>query len=104
MIRITAAEKDGKICDLRITGHAGSDVYGKDLICAAVSAIGFGLLNAVDQLVPGSKCQVTDNCISIHISRPDSLSEPVMRTGLIQLLTVAETEKQFVKVKMEAKP
>ena len=35
MIRIT---RQGETC-VRLEGHAGSDVYGKDLVCAAVSAL-----------------------------------------------------------------
>jgi uncharacterized protein YsxB (DUF464 family) len=36
---------------MEISGHAGSDVYGHDLVCAIVSGIGTGLCNALDQLV-----------------------------------------------------
>jgi uncharacterized protein YsxB (DUF464 family) len=30
---------------LNVTGHSGSDVKGKDLVCAGISSILFGALN-----------------------------------------------------------
>ena len=43
MIRIT---RQGET-SLKLEGHAGSDVYGKDLVCAAVSALVLTLAEAV---------------------------------------------------------
>ena len=43
MIRIT---RQGKTW-VRLEGHAGSDVYGRDLVCAAVSALVLTLAEAV---------------------------------------------------------
>lgn len=50
MIRIT---RQGKTC-VTLEGHADSDVYGKDLVCAAVSALVLTLAEAVKQQ-PGAE-------------------------------------------------
>ena len=47
MIKIVLTYKDNKIDALEIKGHANSAEYGKDLVCAAVSAISVGGLNAL---------------------------------------------------------
>lgn len=40
MIKVTVNRNDeGKILGFRVTGHAGYGEYGKDIICAAVSAV-----------------------------------------------------------------
>lgn len=99
IVRVTVV--NNMISHMSVSGHAGYDVKGKDLVCAAVSGITFGLLNAVDELVPSSRCTVSDNRIDIYIDHPDQRSQCVMRTGLIQLQTVEESDSGFIKVKME---
>lgn len=98
-VRVTVAHDF--ITGLSVSGHAGYDVKGKDLVCAAVSGITFGLLNAADELIPSADCKVMDNRIEILIKEPDERSELVMRTGVIQLKTVEESDQSFIKVKME---
>ena len=36
-----------KITSIEVKGHANKDVYGKDLVCAAVSAVLTGGMNAL---------------------------------------------------------
>ncbi|MFC0212586.1 ribosomal-processing cysteine protease Prp [Paenibacillus chartarius] len=50
MIQVTIVRRpsDGAIDSFRIEGHAEYDVPGKDLVCAAVSAISVGTVNAVE--------------------------------------------------------
>ncbi|KGX89008.1 ribosomal-processing cysteine protease Prp [Pontibacillus litoralis] len=38
------------IIDFEVSGHAESGPYGHDLVCAAVSAVTFGAVNAVMEL------------------------------------------------------
>ena len=45
MIKVTVKKKDNYIVDLKISGHANSDEYGKDLVCAGVSTASIGTLN-----------------------------------------------------------
>ena len=37
------------IFGFRITGHAGYDRYGRDIICAAVSALSINTINSIEQ-------------------------------------------------------
>ena len=45
MINVLIKKKDNQIINLKVTGHANSDVYGKDLVCAGVSTASIGVLN-----------------------------------------------------------
>jgi uncharacterized protein YsxB (DUF464 family) len=96
MIRIRTEYSGSHLTGFRISGHAGSDVYGKDLVCAAVSAIAFGLLNALDELARVKDLKAENNLVSVHIEHPDETTDTIMNTGLIQFRTVAETNKDFV--------
>ncbi|UFJ39044.1 ribosomal-processing cysteine protease Prp [Brevibacillus humidisoli] len=47
MIVITVRRDRQAIAEITISGHANAGEYGKDIVCSAVSAISFGMLNAV---------------------------------------------------------
>jgi len=55
MIRVTIKRKNNIIHSFTISGHANSGPYGYDLVCAGVSAVSFGAVNAALQL---SKCEL----------------------------------------------
>ena len=50
MIKAVYEVKDGTYLSLDVAGHAEYGEYGKDLICASVSSIMFGFMNALDEL------------------------------------------------------
>lgn len=39
--------RDGNWCDIRIRGHAGYATDGEDIVCAAVSVLGFTLMQCL---------------------------------------------------------
>src|SRR5690625_4406298 len=50
MINVTINRKEHKIISFEISGHANSGPYGYDLVCAGVSAVSFGAVNAALEL------------------------------------------------------
>ena len=60
MINVKITYKSNKVDELEIKGHANSAEYGKDLVCAGVSAISVGGLNALASL--------KDKNIKLHMS------------------------------------
>lgn len=53
-------KSDGAYVGFQIKGHAGLDKYGKDILCAAVSALSISTLNSIeafteDKFEAGSK-------------------------------------------------
>jgi uncharacterized protein len=48
-------DKDGLIKEFQVTGHAGYDRAGKDIICSAVSAVVYTALGAMQEL-----CEIND--------------------------------------------
>jgi hypothetical protein len=52
MIRIEIRrDAEGRIRGFTVAGHAGYDEAGKDLVCAAVSAVTIGTVNAAEALL-----------------------------------------------------
>lgn len=98
MIQVRAGQHAGHIVSLEVTGHSGSAEKGKDLVCAAVSAISFGLCNALDQSGSDAEIKVENNLIRIQASGTDANTEVILRTGLIQLKTVEETNRSYLNI------
>lgn len=98
MITISVKQHGSKIQEIEITGHAGYANKGKDLVCAAVSAIGFGLCNTIDIMDLDASIHIVDNTVTIQTSDASDIIQTVLKTGLIQLETVAEQQNEFVKI------
>jgi uncharacterized protein len=50
MIKVTIYRDNNQIKSFELSGHAESGPYGYDLVCAGVSAVSFGAVNAVLKL------------------------------------------------------
>ena len=50
MIKVIYEVNDDRYLSIQVSGHADAGEYGKDLICASVSSIMFGFMNALDAL------------------------------------------------------
>lgn len=98
MVNIKANRKDGKIVYLSVLGHADSDVVGKDLVCAAISAITVGGINA---LTEPNKFNLKVEKGDVEISVKGEANEhdyQVLETMLVQIKSVEETNSKYVKV------
>ena len=47
MIKVNVKKNNDNISELVIKGHAGYDVHGKDIVCAAVSSTMLCTVNAI---------------------------------------------------------
>lgn len=50
MIHVIVVRKENLIFSIELSGHAESGPYGYDLVCAAVSGVSMGMINAVMKL------------------------------------------------------
>ncbi|MBR2578455.1 MAG: ribosomal-processing cysteine protease Prp [Erysipelotrichaceae bacterium] len=82
---------------LSIKGHAEFADYGKDLICASVSSIAFGLMNALDE-IEGVTIKESENQIEIINESSSPKANDFMELALIQLKTIEESYSGFIKV------
>ena len=100
MIRVNCSESDGHITHLEVRGHADYAAHGEDLVCAGVSTVVFGLCNALDEIAGIDTIRVDQNLIAVDILKPDQTTDTIMRTGLIQLMTVEEQYSHFMKIQL----
>ena len=98
MINVIYSMNDDHYTYLSVKGHAESDEYGKDLICASVSSIMFGLMNALDEAKTNVEIKEKNNHIEIINKTEKELVDNYLELVLIQLKTIEESYDEFIKV------
>lgn len=103
MIRVHIKKtKDETIIHMSISGHAEFADKGKDLVCAAVSAIGVGGLNSLDQMVKGTVSEsLSENRIEIDVITVNEPQQNILRTMQYQLETVEHSYSKYIKIKKQ---
>lgn len=73
MVDIIINYKNNKIIQFQMKGHANSDEYGKDLVCAGLTAIVSGALNAIDSYYKNDvDIEVLKNKITIIVKQENN--------------------------------
>ena len=103
MIRIAVTRQGEHITHWETSGHAEYAEKGEDLVCAAVSAIVFGLLNACSETDPQVCCKVEENRITIDHSSGNEVIDHFLTCALYQVKTIEESYPVFVRV-LERRP
>ena len=98
MIKVIYEVKDDLYTYIESKGHANSDEYGKDLICASVSSIMFGFMNALDVLDEDVEIKQLTNKIVIKNHSKSEMIQDYFELVMMQLKTLEETYGDFIKV------
>ena len=99
MISVRITSKHNKVDSLEIKGHANSAEYGKDLVCAGVSAISVGGLNALASLKDKNiELKMSGGHILIRNASSNEEAQIILNTIIIQLQTVKEIQKDYIKI------
>ncbi|UKS54045.1 ribosomal-processing cysteine protease Prp [Mycoplasma feriruminatoris] len=90
MVDIIINYKNNKIVQFQMKGHANSDEYGKDLVCAGLTAIVSGALNAIDAYYKNDvDIEILENKITIFVKKEDNSNLQLMLDMLkIQIQTI----------------
>ena len=100
MINITYKLDNGTYTYLKVTGHAQFEDVGKDLICASVSSIFYGLMNALDEIKDGVTIHDNeDQGIEIIIDTDNEKVQNYIELVLTQLKTIEFSYKEFIRIK-----
>ncbi|KGP90939.1 hypothetical protein N780_02920 [Pontibacillus chungwhensis BH030062] len=107
MIQVLVTRNEqSHIIDFELSGHAESGPYGHDLVCAAVSAVSFGAVNAVIELCefePVIEQEGEGGYLRVEL--PDSLSPAVFEKAqvllegmMISLKTIERDYGQYITI------
>ena len=86
-----------KITQIEVKGHANSAEYGKDLVCAAVSAVMTGGMNALIDKEYDFKLEEGHAYIKA-LDIPSDYDSVVLKTIEVELQTIEESNKDYVRI------
>ena len=101
MVKVDVVKQAGTITSISVSGHADSGPHGQDLVCAGVSSVLFGLMNAFDLKDQSVNCHVSDNRIDIQCDFPTAVNQLLLEVGLIQLQTIQDSYPKNIQIKTQ---
>ena len=100
MIKIKINKTNNKFSSLIVSGHSNYDEHGKDIVCAGVSAIVTGGLNAL--IIENKKkisYRVNDGYVNVDVlDIEDDKLQLILDVIVVQLKTIEESYKKYVKI------
>lgn len=108
MITVTInSDENRKSYGFEISGHALSDVYGRDLVCAGASAVAFGTVNAIHHIT-GIEPQIQQGAEGGYLkvtlptdldSETDEKLQVILNTMVTQFYTMTASYSEFIELK-----
>ena len=98
-VNVTFIGKD--IETLKVSGHAYFANYGKDIVCAGVSAVVTGGINALEDEIKNVEIINQDNILGVKVINNNEKIQIILKTVLIQLQTIEASYKTYIKIKNE---
>ena len=104
MIKVTIKTKKDKIVLISVEGHANFADFGKDIVCAGVSAVIIGGINAFEKETINKQvyCHVDENIAKIKVEDYDSkYLQEKLAVIVKQLASIEDAYPKNVKIKKE---
>lgn len=104
MIQLTIREQaSGRISSFEMSGHADYAEHGKDLVCAAASAVSFGAVNAVITLTgitPAIRQGEDGGYLKVDFpeTEEDHEVQLIVRAMIVSMQTIEQDYGQFIKI------
>lgn len=99
MTRVIIRSAGGAVRSIEIRDHAGFAYHGQDLVCAGISSISIGALNALDELF-GEQCRLSmkGNSIRVETESRDAALQACLQMLLLQLKSVQEVYPENITI------
>ena len=94
MIKVNLKYNDDVVDSILVCGHAGYDVYGKDIVCASVSCIVITSVNALLRIDNDSISYTDDDGLHINVLKHDFVIDTIIENMICLLY---DLEKQYNK-------
>ena len=100
MVNVEVTRQQGIPYEICIHDHAGYAKRGQDLVCAGVSSIAVGMLNALDQLTIDDVCNLVmkDAYVKISLKQRNDKAELLMEALIIQLKTLETNYHNYISI------
>lgn len=102
MVKITIFIRNNAVYGFSSIGHAGQNVHGKDIVCAAVSALTINCANALESIAKVSPIvNASDGCLTVevkesHYNHDASILLEALQLGLTD---IASSYPKYITIK-----
>ena len=86
MIKVNVKRNNNKVYELVIKGHAGYDVRGKYIVCAAVSSMAITTINNIIALDDSIDYEENSGLLIIRVKRDTEVNNKLL-DNLVRMLT-----------------
>ena len=100
MIKINIEKNNARIVSLEVSGHSNYDEKGKDIVCAGVSAVVVGGINALineDKHAINYECKEGYAKVLVKNIDNDNINK-ILDVITTQLYTIEESYPKFIKI------
>lgn len=99
MVKVYIDSNELGINRINVKDHAGYKDAGQDLVCAGVSSIVFGMMNALE-LLANNQChfQIEEADITIEVKAMSQIVNNLLTAMIIQLQTIEENYRAYIKI------
>ena len=94
MIKVNVKNKNGKVYEIVVKGHAGYDDYGKDIVCAAVSTMMITTVNNIICLDDSILYVEDAGLLKISIKEETEINQKLLNNVIMML---EELKSQYPK-------
>ena len=101
MIKVQIKRNNKYITQIKIKGHAQFGEYGKDLVCAGVSAVATGICNTLAKKGFLEEKKLKNGNIMIDVYENDEVMQVILETLVISLESFTEDYHQYIKITYE---
>ena len=101
MIKINIKKEEEIITEIKISGHAKYDEYGKDIVCAGVSSALITTVNACLTFDNNSIYYEEKNQFSLKNIKKDDITNKLLSNLENILKNIESTYNKYVKIKEE---
>ncbi|MCL8209995.1 ribosomal-processing cysteine protease Prp [Spiroplasma attinicola] len=101
MVKTNFYYQKDQIVKVEVSGHSNFDQVGKDIVCAGISAIVFGTLNALDNLVSQQEVKIVEpeTKVIIEVLKPSDNNQMILQTMFWQLKTISNQYRKNIIIK-----
>lgn len=101
MVKANFYYQKDQIVKVEVSGHSNFDQVGKDIVCAGISAIVFGTLNALDNLVSQQEVKLvaSEAKVMIEVLKSSNNNQIILQTMLWQLKTISNQYHKNIIIK-----
>lgn len=101
MIKVNIRKKDNNIVSIHISGHAGYDESGKDIVCAAVSSTVITTVNNILSLSKTIDYNEGKEGLTITVIETNDVNQKLLNNMISMLNELESDYSKYIKISEE---